>query len=302
MLLGLILILWSNKKKKSSPPDFSPEQDPEESDMDDVDNMDGRVFESYVSKILESQGYYTELTPPTNDFGIDIIAKIDETKIAIQVKRHSSKISRRAISDAVTGKEYYNCDKAMVITNNYFTSSAIEIAQKTDCILVDRRGLENWIFDFKEKSNKNKHAEYCNENFNKTDLPEEIYNKIVARALKKFEKNIGAQRIFFDAEKEAYLNIINNIYKTIENDISYKTYKIFVSNSMRILPESFIEQQEIINYQIKIYKILLSYRKKGVPKNLLRKLWVYVNNNYKEDFISQERIIKEKLIKYDKEK
>ena len=52
---------------------------------------------------------------------------------------------RTAIQEAFAGKNYYNCDKVMVITNNYFTSSAIELAKINNVVLWDRNILKEKI-------------------------------------------------------------------------------------------------------------------------------------------------------------
>jgi len=59
--------------------------------------------------------------------------------------KSKGKVSRRAVSDAVAGQHYYNCDLAMVITNNYFQEGAIQLAKSTNCTLVDRDTLSEWI-------------------------------------------------------------------------------------------------------------------------------------------------------------
>jgi HJR/Mrr/RecB family endonuclease len=114
----------------------------------DVDNMGGVAFEKYVRKLLEHQGFSARVTPSTNDKGVDIVATKGDLKYAIQVKRYRSAISRRAVSDAVAGKNYYNCNASMVITNNYFTKGAIELSEAAECRLVDRDELTKWIIDF----------------------------------------------------------------------------------------------------------------------------------------------------------
>lgn len=39
----------------------------------------------------------------------------------------------------------YSCNKSMVVTNNYFTSSAVELAEHSSCELIDRDGLARLI-------------------------------------------------------------------------------------------------------------------------------------------------------------
>ncbi len=112
--------------------------------------MVGVEFEKYLKKLLTYRGYSVMRTPGSGDFGVDLVASRSSDKIAIQVKRSESQISRRAISDAVAGMPHYSCNKAMVITNNHFTRGAVTLARSTSCILIDRIALARWIIEFKK--------------------------------------------------------------------------------------------------------------------------------------------------------
>jgi len=120
-----------------------------------VDRMHGLTFEIYVCKLLQHQGYKTRNIRASNDYGTDIIATKGRDTISIQVKRSKHSINRKAISDAVAGMKYYKCNKAMVVTNSRFTDSAKKFAEKTECILVSRDELTNWIASYRQKSKKN---------------------------------------------------------------------------------------------------------------------------------------------------
>lgn len=120
--------------------------------FDVIDKMTGKEFEKIVAKVLEYQGFVTRITRHSGDFGVDIIAeRVDRGRFAIQVKRQTSPVSRRAISDAVAGKFHYSCDKAAVVTSNYFTESAKSLANSTGCRLVDRDRLATWLDSFQGK-------------------------------------------------------------------------------------------------------------------------------------------------------
>src|SRR5687768_14155460 len=97
---------------------------------------------------MRAQGFETTVTKATGDFGIDIIAIQEKRTYAVQVKRYKRSVSRRAISDAVAGRDYYRCDYAMVVTNSYFTPDAVRLAEATECQLVDRDLLAEWILKF----------------------------------------------------------------------------------------------------------------------------------------------------------
>jgi HJR/Mrr/RecB family endonuclease len=118
----------------------------------EIDEMDGTEFEEYVCRLLEHRGFQAALTGGSDDRGVDIVAEREAIRCAVQVKRHWGMISRHAVSDAVGGMRHYDCNAAMVVTNSYFTESAVALAESNDCALVDREVLQEWMVDFRDGS------------------------------------------------------------------------------------------------------------------------------------------------------
>ncbi len=114
-------------------------------DITTVDGMSGLAFEKLVGRLMEKQGYKVGNLRASNDYGVDLIANKEKDRTAVQVKRSKHKITRKAISDAVAGMKYYKCTKPMVVTNNRFTEDAREFARGTECILIDRPILIQWL-------------------------------------------------------------------------------------------------------------------------------------------------------------
>ena len=119
--------------------------------IEHVDHMSGVEFEGYIEAVLHARGYHIKTTPKSGDLGVDLIARKDGTSYAIQVKRYSHPVDRRAVSDAVAGMKHYKCDKAMVITNNYFRPGAKQLAASNNCTLVDRDMLASWVAAFQQR-------------------------------------------------------------------------------------------------------------------------------------------------------
>ncbi|MBR3884982.1 MAG: restriction endonuclease [Clostridia bacterium] len=107
----------------------------------DIDLMSGYEFEKYISRLFQKMGYSAYATQETNDQGVDVIAEKGDVKIAIQTKCYNGVVGNSAIQEIVAGMKYYDADKAMVITNSTFTRSAIELAQKNNVQLWDRKTL-----------------------------------------------------------------------------------------------------------------------------------------------------------------
>lgn len=113
--------------------------------IDDVDLMNGAEFEEFVGLLFKKMGYSAQVTKQSGDQGLDVIASKNGTKIGIQAKCYSNTVGNSAVQEAVAGKSFYNCDKVIVITNNYFTPAAIELAQSNEVILWNRDMLKEKI-------------------------------------------------------------------------------------------------------------------------------------------------------------
>lgn len=113
--------------------------------IDDVDLMNGHEFEQFVCDLYVKMKYDARITKRSGDQGIDVVAEKNGKRIGIQVKCYSNTVGNSAIQEAVAGKAFYHCDKIVVVTNNYFTSSAIELAQANNVILWNRDILKEKI-------------------------------------------------------------------------------------------------------------------------------------------------------------
>lgn len=113
--------------------------------IDDVDLMTGAEFEEFVGLLFKKMGYSSQVTKQSGDQGLDVIASKNGTKIGIQAKCYSNTVGNSAVQEAVAGKSFYNCDKVIVITNNYFTPAAEELAQSNNVVLWNRDMLKEKI-------------------------------------------------------------------------------------------------------------------------------------------------------------
>ena len=117
-----------------------------------LDKMDGHQFEYACADILKANGYkHVKVTRSSGDFGVDVIAEKDKVRYAIQCKRYNHKLDNTPIQEVVGGLAYYQCDKGAVMTNQYFTEPAKQLAQVNDIKLLDRDTLSHMV-DQTEKS------------------------------------------------------------------------------------------------------------------------------------------------------
>lgn len=121
-----------------------------------LDVMEGHDFEHACADILKMNGYKNvRVTQASGDYGVDILAERKGIKYAVQCKRYSNKLDNTPIQEVVGGLAYYNCDKGIVMTNNYFTEPAKKLAYINDVKLIDRTVLEKMLIK-KSKSNRSK--------------------------------------------------------------------------------------------------------------------------------------------------
>lgn len=117
------------------------------------DYMEGYDFEEYCVTLLKNIGYTNvEVTKGSNDNGIDILATLGGVKYGIQCKRYSSDVGVKAVQEAYAGAKYYNCHVPVVLTNQFFTKQAKEMAGRINVLLWDRDYLEALVSSC--KSNK----------------------------------------------------------------------------------------------------------------------------------------------------
>lgn len=110
-----------------------------------IDGMEGYEFEGFLKSVFERLGYSVIHTPLSGDQGADLILSGNKGRIAVQAKRYSSKVSNKAVQEVVASKALYKCTEGLVVTNNYFTNSAIELAEANGIGLIDREKLKKMI-------------------------------------------------------------------------------------------------------------------------------------------------------------
>ena len=66
-------------------------------------------------------------------------------RYAIQCKCYSSALGNTPVQEVCAGKSMYNCHVGVVMTNNYFTAGAKQLAEKNGILLWDRDKLQQMI-------------------------------------------------------------------------------------------------------------------------------------------------------------
>lgn len=120
------------------------------SGINEIDSMNGRDFELFLSHLFKKYGYQTKVTSYQNDYGADLILTKNQKKIAVQAKRWNSKIGIKAVQEVIGAMGYYKTNEAWVITNNEFTEPAISLAKSNNVKLFNRQALIDMIIKTKK--------------------------------------------------------------------------------------------------------------------------------------------------------
>ncbi len=104
-----------------------------------VDEMEGHDFEYYCADLLKKDGFMNvEVTRGSGDYGVDILAERDGISYAFQCKCYDKPIGVKAVQEVYAGRDYYDRMVGVVITNQYYTQPAIDLAAKLKILLWDR--------------------------------------------------------------------------------------------------------------------------------------------------------------------
>ncbi|CAM8164016.1 MULTISPECIES: restriction endonuclease [Klebsiella] len=116
-----------------------------------IDAMDGYQFENFLVEIFQTLGYDVKETKKTQDQGADLFVTRFGKNMVIQAKNYSGSVGNSAVQQAISAKAFYGCDEAMVVTNSYYTKSAMELADSARVRLIDRNELQKYLDDYNQK-------------------------------------------------------------------------------------------------------------------------------------------------------
>ena len=102
----------------------------------EIDAMSGVTFEHFLAGLFRIHGYTVQTTAASGDFGADLILCCGTERLAVQAKRWHGSVGVAAVQEALSGKTYYACNGAWVITTARFTPQAQALADKAGVRLI----------------------------------------------------------------------------------------------------------------------------------------------------------------------
>lgn len=107
--------------------------------------MNPRQYEEMVAEYYRVKGYSVELTAYTNDYGVDCLACRDGERIAVQAKMYGKGIravNRKMLMELYGAMRYFDCHRAVLVTDGELLSDAWEVAAKLSIEVVHLKPIE----------------------------------------------------------------------------------------------------------------------------------------------------------------
>lgn len=98
----------------------------------------GFRLEAYIADMLKENGFTdVEVTKASGDFGGDVFAVKNGLNYILQCKYYSQPVGIHAVQEAASARAPYHADRAVVVTNNVFTTAAQQLAKSNGVELWD---------------------------------------------------------------------------------------------------------------------------------------------------------------------
>jgi restriction system protein len=147
LVLALVILLWLSVQRDRFQPALRRRRDLKyvTSGMAAIDEMSGMEFEEFVAAQLRTRGWGVTRTAGAGDYGVDLVAKKEGVRMAVQCKRLARPVGVAAVQQVVSGALHHGCNRTVVVTNQGFTKAAHRLATTHGCRLVGREQLHIWV-------------------------------------------------------------------------------------------------------------------------------------------------------------
>lgn len=114
-----------------------------EDKFNEIGKMGKTQFVIYMCKLFSLKGYEVTYTPVADNNNIDLIVKRDGVTRAVGCLLAGKIMCAEDIKPIYAGKDFYEVDGVMVVTNMYFDRTALDFAKSHKITLVDRNILSD---------------------------------------------------------------------------------------------------------------------------------------------------------------
>lgn len=120
-----------------------------------LNGLSGVEFEEFITQLLRTMGFQTQLTKASGDGGIDIVATLDQLVIGGRYLFQCKRLGPGSLVGAPTVREFYGAVTAdrkarkwILITTSGFSIQAKEFAGEVGIELIDGQQLGNLLVEY----------------------------------------------------------------------------------------------------------------------------------------------------------
>lgn len=110
-------------------------------DIDAIDEMNHTEFKYFLKDFFERKGFVAIIIHHTDFHIADLILWKGTKKYVVKAVNSSSKQSIRPIQEVISSMKHHRANESYVVTNQYFTNSAVILSELHDVVLIDREEL-----------------------------------------------------------------------------------------------------------------------------------------------------------------
>lgn len=115
--------------------------------LDEIYKMTPRQFEIFVAELFKQHGHKVRLTPPSNDYGRDVIVD-DKTFIECKHFAKDNFVGRQICQKLLGSVQMFRAEKAIIVTTGKIHKNAYEVASKVDNLqLMDIADIQEMLLD-----------------------------------------------------------------------------------------------------------------------------------------------------------
>jgi len=112
-----------------------------------ADVMSGSQFEHWVARLMRASGCHgVRVSGGAGDKGADVTGyAADGRRLVVQCKRYNGKVGSPDVQRfAGTAHQIHGADVALLVTTNYLTAQAADVARQCHILVIDRDVLGAW--------------------------------------------------------------------------------------------------------------------------------------------------------------
>jgi len=109
-----------------------------------VDIEDPYEYEQHIANVFSSLGWDAYATSGSGDQGADVIAEKNGLKFVIQCKLYSKPVGNKAVQEVTSARDYYNAAGSVVVSNQSYTKSAMQLAESQNVWLLNDTQIEDF--------------------------------------------------------------------------------------------------------------------------------------------------------------